>query len=946
MNLSTIKSLFDFSFATRCITDAKKYHLPPSISSNFSWESYDNDKRMMQFADGKSCGVVYELSGLSTEGQSLEYVDSIRDSMSQLISDIFPRYDEDKSPWVISFYLNDEVGLDEGFNHLKSYVHKRANDKPYSKLYLNWWKRHCDIASSKEGMFVDPNTNLTAKGCVRKVRFVAYRNITKKSDFRSARDASEELEQVCVGLETHFRNNKINYLKYDEQGFYKWMTRWLSPKPAGYKSDYDYVSKNSLPADHEKSIGFDLTQSVFNATPVSDDKTGVWRFDGVLHKFIPILGFKRLPRSGLLTAELKQGLGANSGFSAAFDKFPEGSVFVLTSVLVNEQQLSTRIERIENRAKKSITTEAEMAVREASTIKEMIVDKNFIFPTTMGLYIKDSDASSLSRTSALAMQLLSSLGLCPLDASQDLVGVDSYLRFLPFNYNYQYDKRYLFRHKLASLKQIASIVPVYGRTRGSGHCGYTAFNRQMEMVNFDLIKDKVNNAHALIFGTTGSGKSAFVLSMLAQAMAMYCPRLVMVDAGASLRHIVNLWKEMGYSTNIIDIQMTKPKYSLNPFSETEALRNQLKHMARLKQSLEDYDTNLNEKLNELTSNVNEHDLADDIGERDYLIDFVAAAILMITGADKKEMDNLTRQDRYFILEGIKKATQLSQEKGFEEMIPSDLVDAFTVLSNEAHQEKGAGSEQVAITYQTLRNNLSTFIDSPLNALYFNVRGNKLPEADITWLELGVLKDDRAENEAPRALVFISLMNKTMTLAEKHKDSGRPTIFFGDECHIVTNKPITAASIVQCAKMSRKVNLWIWLATQNVGDFPAEAKKIVSMMEYLFVLYCDVKEREEIMRFRDLTVEQQQLIGTLQKEKGKYMENVLICNRGNYLFRNIPPREVLALAGTDGDENSLRAQLQKEYDCNQMEASLLMAQSYRGEEYDIKQVREEICIAKS
>ena len=210
----------------------------------------------------------------------------------------------------------------------------------------------------------------------------------------------------------------------------------------------------------------------------------------------------------------------------------------------------------------------------------------------------------------------------------------------------------------------------------------------------------------------------------------------------------------------------------------------------------------------------------------------------------------------------------------------------------------------------------------------------------------MLKDDRAENEAPRALVFISLMNKTMTLAEKHKDSGRPTIFFGDECHIVTNKPITAASIVQCAKMSRKVNLWIWLATQNVGDFPAEAKKIVSMMEYLFVLYCDVKEREEIMRFRDLTVEQQQLIGTLQKEKGKYMENVLICNRGNYLFRNIPPREVLALAGTDGDENSLRAQLQKEYDCNQMEASLLMAQSYRGEEYDIKQVREEICIAKS
>ena len=45
-----------------------------------------------------------------------------------------------------------------------------------------------------------------------------------------------------------------------------------------------------------------------------------------------------------------------------------------------------------------------------------------------------------------------------------------------------------------------------------------------------------------------------------------------------------------------------------------------------------------------------------------------------------------------------------------------------------------------------------------------------------------------------------------------------------------------------------------------------------------------------------------------------MENVLVCNLGSYLFRNIPPREVLALAGTDDEENRLREQLSRDYKC--------------------------------
>lgn len=933
-----LSELFDFSFAKRVKSEQTSYYAAPTVANAFNWGQYDSDLKLMELADGKSIGTVYELSAIPTEGEDEDFIRDLRLQFSEIFSDVFPRYDDYQCPWILSFYVSDDVGLDEALETMDLYIDERARNQPYTKLYLNWWKRHCKAMTDYEGLFIDPMTGLAAKGCTRRLRVVLYRNINKKAVFTGAKDAYEELENICIAIESNFRTAKLRFQRYDESQFHRWMTKWLSPKPTGYSSANEYLKANPLPPDSDKTLAFDLTQAVFNSTPISDDEEGTWEFDGELHKFIPILGFKRMPADGLLTAEHRDGKGANATYIAAFDKFPEGSVFMMTVVLQNEAQVMKRVDRIEQRAKKSITTDAEVSVEEAAIIKLMINDKNFLFPTAMGLYVKSADKNNLRLTVAHAFQLLSSLGFNPLKTNKDLVGSDSYLRFLPFNYNFELDRRSLFRSRFCSLKQIAATFPAYGRTQGTGHPGYSAFNRQMEMVMFDLINDRENNAHALTFGTTGSGKSAFNISMLMQMMAMKFPRMVFVDAGASLRQMVNLWQALGIKTNIIDIQLVSkpPPYSLNPLANTKAMLQQIYKMEQLKKSLLDYDNELEEKVNELTKSASEAELNTDFGERDFLVDFVAAAILMITGADKKELEALTRQDRYFILEGIKRGAKNSVAAGYQEMIPSDLANAFSELS------KLANTSDIAKRYSILEHGLRTFVEAPLNAMYFDQRGKSLPDVDVTWLELGVFKDDREENEAPRALVFITTMNNTMTMAEKYKSEGRPTIFFGDECHIVTKKPITAACVVQCAKMSRKVNLWIWLATQNVKDFPDDAKKIVSMMEYLFVLYCDVKEREEILRFRELTEGQQRMIGSLKKAKGKYMENVMICNLGSYLFRNIPPREVLALAGTDSEENHLRSKLSQEFDCSEVEASLLMAQKYRGEKYDVEKIREEIC----
>ena len=321
----------------------------------------------------------------------------------------------------------------------------------------------------------------------------------------------------------------------------------------------------------------------------------------------------------------------------------------MTVVLQNEEQINKKIEQIENYAKKKYHDRRANCITRADSAKYMIAEKNFLFPTAMGLYVRATTKDSLRTTSARAFQLLSSLGFNPLKANKDLVSIDTYLRFLPFNYDFEFDKASLFRSRLCSLKQIASVFPVYGRTRGTGNPGYSAFNRQMEMVMFDIIGDRVNNAHVMTIGSTGSGKSANNIAILMQMMAMKFPRMVFIDAGASLRHMVNLWQLLGIKTNIIDIQLTRPQYSLNPFVNTQAMLTQVLEMERLHKTLQDYEIELDQKVQDVTRAATDDEKIDEFGERDYLIDFVAAAVLMITGANKKELEAITRQDRYFIL---------------------------------------------------------------------------------------------------------------------------------------------------------------------------------------------------------------------------------------------------------------------------------------------------------
>ena len=146
----------------------------------------------------------------------------------------------------------------------------------------------------------------------------------------------------------------------------------------------------------------------------------------------------------------------------------------------------------------------------------------------------------------------------------------------------------------------------------------------------------------------------------------------------------------------------------------------------------------------------------------------------------------------------------------------------------------------------------------------------------------------------------------------------------DEAHIITTNPLLAPYMIKIGKMWRKLGAWLWLATQNMGDFPDAAKRLLNMMEWWLCMSMPAEEVEQIARFRDLSTEERALLLAAGKEPGKYTEGVVLTPQIKALFRNVPPALALALAQTEQHEKADRAELMRRHGCTELDAALMIA----------------------
>lgn len=895
----------------------KKYQLAPTILKHLPWVEFDEENQCIITQD-QSIGAAFDLSQVASEAKPEEYLQQLRNGFQGIFQDTFPQYRDDEMPWILQFYVQDELSMSYLAEAVQDYILPKNAETEFSQAYLELIQNHCAWLSKPEGIFVDDKvTGSPYFGGQRKVRVVIYRQYSPKMALRRGRSSVDDLNQVATSFVSKLKGVGIKAERMCGQAFREWLIRWFNPKPKIAENNTDkLLAMISSATKEELPYGYDFAEQLFYSVPESNEKEGIWYFDQLPHRYIAIQRLSKVPELGQLTRERSFG---NYRYGL-FDKFPEGSTFVMTVVIQSQEIVKNHLDRIEESARKSNTTAAAITYEDCQIAKAAIEKGNYLFPATMGVYIRGNDLNDLSDKEIQVEALLINNGFQALNGDHELLPIHSYLNQLPMCYNYTFDKKYMYRSGYVFGKQLANLLPLYGRERGTGHPLIQFLNRGGESLTIDPFNplDKDNNSHLLLLGSTGSGKSATSTDLLIKLMGTYRPYLVMVDAGNSFHLLKDYFAEQKLSVHHIAITLDNPPI-LNPFVESEKMLQQLDLMGGKlsEKDFERLEENLNKEISKAKA-LNFNAESDEGSQRDYMGEMALAAQLMITGGEKKEQENLTRQDCMLILDALVRGAKQAKANGYEQMIPEDVVNAFLQMAKELENKE----PDKVTRLRMLADSMAFFCKDAIAKLVFNRRGEPWPDADITLFEQGLFKDEGYETH--NALAFMGLMSRTMAKAEKRQFEERFTVVYGDEIHTITKNILTVIYLTKCAKMSRKFGLWLWLATQNVSDFPVEARKILSMMEFWLCLGMSEVEMKAVEEFRKLSEEERELFRSVRKSAKKYVEGVILCPRIKALFRNVPPRLSLALAMTEKHEKSGRKKLMEQFSISEIEAAKRMA----------------------
>lgn len=884
--------------------EAKSYATTSSIIDYMPWGEYLKAERCLLLDDGLSVGAVYNVIPVGTEGRPAERLEEIRDVVEDALQDSLPELDGHQ--WVVQFYCQDDPDVTAYMDNLRGYVKPWAQGTPFTQAWLAETERHMQSISVEQGLFEDSIvTGAPWRGQTRRTRMVIYRYVEKHG--RDPLPPAVMLNQVCDRLTSALAGAGIRCDRQNGEQIHSWLLRWFNPKPEWVAPEVLYRAARHDDGEPDAlPILNDFSETLWFTRPRSDAERGVWWFDNVAHKAVPVERLRRAPQTGHLTGEVRRGENINT----LMDLMPEGTMIAMTLVVQPQDVLEEEFNRLGRNAMGE-NIESTRAREDAHKAREYLGERHKLYRSALTFLIKAPDLDALDRRYLDISAKLLNAGLQPVNPEHDVAPLNGYLRALPMCFNPDIDKNNWYS-RLTFVQHFACLLPVFGRDTGTGHPGFSFFNRGGAPLTFDPLNkdDRTQNAHLLLFGPTGSGKSATLCSSLSQLMAVHRPRLFLLEAGNSFGLFADYCESLGLSVNKISVKPGKG-VSLAPFSDAHLLlQASPDQLVTDEAALPDIDEDGGEA-------------EDDDDKRDILGEMEIAARLMVTGGEAAEEARMTRADRGMLREAILAAARLSFEQQ-RQMLPEDLMRALENIARDISQDEDGRERRTAsrrARAEEMSEALSMFTEGFEGEL-FNRPGTPWPEADVTLIELGTLA--REGYEAQMAVAVIALVNTVNNIAERDQYLDREINMVIDEAHIVTTNPLLSPYMTKVVKMWRKLGAWLWLATQNLADYPLTAEKMLNMAEWWLCLTMPPDEVEQISRFKKLTIEQKAMLLSATKLPRCYTEGVVLAKRVEALFRAVPPSLYLALGMTEKEEKAERRQLMNEYNCSELAAAFHVA----------------------
>ncbi|MCO7620171.1 conjugative transfer ATPase [Pseudomonas guariconensis] len=889
---------------------SRLYEVNPSFVDLLPWVDYLPQEQSMLLEDGVSQAAFFELVPIGTEGRSDDWLEQARDALQGVLQDSFDELES--SPWVVQLYAQDETNWDDYLQRLHAYVQPRAEDTGFSELYLAMFRHHLESISKPGGLFIDTAvSNLPWRGQSRKVRLVVYRRVQKQDFMVRGQDPGAYLKTICDRLKGALANAGVTARRMDENDIKKWLVRWFNPHPdhlgqadRDIRRFYELVCEpvpELAPGELPLASGTDFSENLCFREPRSDLKKGLWVFDGMPHRVVMLDRMKKAPTTGHLTGETKQADALNS----LFDRLPEDTVLCITMVPTPQDLLEGHLEKL---AHKSVgDTQASLHTRQdVDEARSILGRKHKLYRGSVAFFLRGQNQTVLEERTVSLCNVLLAAGMQPVQPQDEVAPLNSYLRWLPCNFDPSERRAMDWYTQLMFAQHIANLAPVWGRSTGTGHPGFTFFNRGGAPLTCDPLNkhDRQMNAHLFLFGPTGAGKSATATYMIMQALALYRPRMIIVEAGNSFGLLGEFAKRLGLSVNRVRLAPGSG-VSLAPFVDAVQL-------VKNKEKVKVLDPNDVEASDEHLAGALEG-MEDE--QRDILGELEITARLMITGGEPGEDARLSRADRSAIRQCILNAAELCVRED-RPVLTEDIVEALKMMAADTEVPEIRRNRFMEMAEAMGMFTMGT------EAEMFNRPGTPWPEADVTIVDLATYA--REGYQAQMAIAYISLLNTVNNIAERDQFKGRPLIFFTDEGHIQLKVPLLSPYAVKITKMWRKLGAWFWMATQNVDDVPKEASALLNMIEWWICLNMPPDEVEKIARFRELTPAQKTMMLSARKENGKFTEGVVLAKRIELLFRVVPPSLCLALAMTEPEEKRQRYDIMQARGCDELTAALEVA----------------------
>lgn len=903
-------------------TIERQHAVYPSFSDFLGFEEWLESDKCFLLQDGRSLARVFEVRDVATDSRPQAMIDAFHEKITQALSQMIPT--EKHNPWVLQLFVQEEATLEPLMDRLKAYVPESQQADPLTQDYLALMEDHLSYVAQTDGIFIDPLSNIPFRGKTKRIRLVLYRRFADtKKGVPSLADNLQELNRVSEQFISRLQTIGLLVRTLSGKQIYAWLVRWFNPQPSRANGDVNQLLKTfPYPEEDNKPCGWNMGENIFFDEPTSTEST--WQFDGLHHKVMCLHRLDRSPDIGLITKEQQQ---SSSYCYALLDKLPEGSVFSTQIIFEDNETIEKHLTVIE-RSAMGFDREPQLIKQDVEEARYHVKNGNRLFRVVHAMYYR---SPSLAAMPSIENQILNELHQVNLHAilpQYEKNPLDMYLRFLPMNLDYAFEKTRVFRSTYQYATEVAALLPFYGRSRGDGlHPLFTLFNRGGEGFIFDPYHPqfKMANSHMFVVGGTGAGKSVFINSIVLPLLAIKNARVFIIEAGGSFNLLTDYVRSHGKKVVQLTFNRQDP-IPINPFSDSYvALEQVLKEEALLASQREVVQYH-SDKIQQAMESGNPIDMPEITTEedRDTLAEMVMALRNMITGGIAQEEARFSLADLNLVTETLIEAIKQCKQHNIPQVLTQHIVEYFEAKA------KTIQLPYVAQRLDEMARTLKSFITMPTKSRFFNRPSAPLADADYMQINLGFLQDTNDPNNmVMMSLLMISLLSKILAIADANQRSTRPTILIIDEAHIPMKNPLVCAFIVLMAKVARKIGLWLIPVTQNVKDFDGtEAKKVLAMMETWLCLALSPDEVDNVEGLRQLTAEQRSLILSIKKYAGLYSEGVLLSSKYQGLFRNIPPRFTLAMAMTEQSEKAERQQLMDTHQVSEFEAAKMVGEKLK------------------